>query len=141
MIQVNFTLLVQLANFLILLVILNYLLFKPVLKILDERERVIRESAEIKENLGELTAKNIEEYESKLLAGKQEAMAIRASERTEAMAGFRKTIQDAKLAGAQDLDAARKEIEAQAEDSRDALMSEAKALAADIAANLMGRKT
>ena len=47
MIAVNFTLLIQLANFLILLVILNFLLFKPVLRILDERERVVRESTDL----------------------------------------------------------------------------------------------
>jgi F-type H+-transporting ATPase subunit b len=140
LIQVNFTLLVQLVNFLILLVILNYLLFKPVLRILDERERVIRESAEIKENLGQLTAKSIDEYESRLLAGKQEAMAIRASGRTEAMTGFRKTIQDAKLTGTEELESARKKIAAQAESSRVALMAEAEVLAADIAVSLMGRK-
>lgn len=140
MITVNFTLLVQLANFLILLVILNFLLFKPVLRILDERERVIRESAEMKENLGQLTAKSIDEYESKLLAAKQEAMGIRASERTEAMVGFRKTIQDAKLAGVKELEAARKEIASQVEASRKTLLTDASELAGEIAANLVGRK-
>ena len=140
MITINFTLLVQLANFLILLVILNFLLFKPILRILDERERVVNESAELKQNLGKLTAESIDEYESKLLAAKQEAMAIRASERNEAMIGFRKTIQDAKLTGARELESAREEIAAQAENSRGTLMADAKALAGDIAVNLMGRK-
>ena len=140
MIAVNFTLLVQLANFLILLVILNFLLFKPVLRILDERERVVRESAELKENLGKLTGQNIEEYEGKMLSAKQEAMGIRAAERTEAMTAFRKTVQEAKSAGAEKLEAARKEISSQAESSREGLMADAKVLAGDIAANLVGRK-
>jgi F-type H+-transporting ATPase subunit b len=140
LISVNFTLLVQLANFLILLVILNFLLFKPVLRILDERERVISESAELKEKLGTITAENINEYESKLLAAKQDAMGIRASERNEAMLGFRKTLQDAKEAGAIELEKARKELAAQADASRQTLMADAKDLAGNIAANLMGRK-
>ncbi len=54
MISVNFTLLVQLANFLILLVILNFLLFKPILRVLDEREALVKESADLKERLGGL---------------------------------------------------------------------------------------
>ena len=140
MISVNFTLLVQLANFLILLVILNYLLFKPILKVLDERERLVNESAEVREKLGQLTAENIEEYERKLLGAKQEAMGIRATQRTEAMDGFRKTVQDAKQAGAEKLDAARREIASQAETSRESLLGDARGLAEDIAANLMGRK-
>ena len=139
MISVNFTLLVQLANFLILLVILNFLLFKPVLRILDERERVVNESAEIKEKLGTITAENIDEYERKLLAAKQKAMGIRASERNESMGRFRKTLQEAKLAGAEELEAARKELASQADVSRQTLMADAKDLAGDIAANLMGR--
>ena len=59
MITVNFTLLVQLANFLILLVILNHFLFKPVLRVLDERAKLVSESAELKEKLGQLTAESI----------------------------------------------------------------------------------
>jgi len=140
LITINFTLLVQLANFLILLVILNFLLFKPILKILDEREKVVRESTEVSENLDQLTQESIGEYESKLLGAKQEAMGIRASGRTEAMNGFKKTIQDAKLAGAGELEAARMQLAAQAEESRKSLMAETRALAGDIAANLMGRK-
>lgn len=140
MITINFTLLVQLANFLILLVVLNFLLFKPVLKILDEREKVVKESAELKEKLGELTEKNIEEYESKLLNAKQEAMGIRAAERSEALAGFKRTIQDAKLAGTEELEAARSQIATQAENSRKTLMDDARTLAGGIAETLVGRK-
>jgi F-type H+-transporting ATPase subunit b len=140
LISVNFTLLVQLANFLILLVILNFLLFKPVLRILDERERLVSESARLKEKLGTITAENIREYEDRLLAAKQEAMGIRAAERNEAMTGFRKTLQEAKLAGAGELEAARKELATQADASREILMTDAKELAGDIAAKLVGRK-
>ena len=54
MININYTLLIQLANFLILMVILNFLLFRPILRVLDERERLVKESTEIKERLKEL---------------------------------------------------------------------------------------
>ena len=140
MISVNFTLLVQLANFLILLVILNYLLFKPVLRVLDEREKLVNESAEAKERLGKLASENIEEYESKLFAAKQEAMGIRAAERTLANSGFRQKIQEARVVGTQELEKARQEIASEAERSRETLMAEAQALAGGIAVRLVGRK-
>jgi F-type H+-transporting ATPase subunit b len=140
LISVNFTLLVQLANFLILLVILNYLLFKPILRVLDEREKLVNESAETKERLGRLTSESIEEYESKLLSAKQEAMGIRVAERTAAMADFRQTIQEGRVVGTQDLDKARQEIALEAERSRKKLMADAQTLAADIASRLVGRK-
>ncbi|MCK5350953.1 ATP synthase F0 subunit B [bacterium] len=140
MISVNFTLLVQLANFLILLVILNYLLFKPVLRVLDEREKLVNESAEMKETLGQLTVESIEKYEGKLMNAKQEAMGIRAAERTEAMAGFRQAVQEARAAGEQELDKARQEIATEADRSRESLKAEAHSLADGIASRLAGRK-
>jgi len=140
LIQVNFTLLVQLANFLILLVILNYLLFKPVLRVLDERERLVNESAELKDKLGQLTSEKIEEYESKLLAAKQEAMGIRAAERADAMTSFRKAVQEARVEGERNLEKSRQEITLEAEKSRETLLAEAQGLAVSIAARLVGRK-
>ena len=140
MISVNFTLLVQLANFLILLVILNYLLFKPILRVLDEREKLVNESAEAKERLGQLTSEKIEEYESKLLNAKQEAMGIRAAGRADAMTVFRKAVQEARVAGDQELEKARQEVASEAERSREVLMGEAQGLADGIAARLVGRK-
>lgn len=140
MITVNFTLLVQLANFLILLVILNHFLFKPVLRVLDERAKLVSESAELKEKLGQLTAESIGEYESRLLKAKQEAMGIRTSGRNAAMEDFRRKVQEARGAGEQHLDKARKEITAEAGRSRESLAAEARTLADGIAAKLLGRK-
>jgi len=140
LISVNFTLLVQLANFLILLVILNHFLFKPVLRVLDERQRLVNESAELKEKLGQLTSESIEKYEGKLLNGKQEAMGIRAAQRAEAMANFRQKIQEARVVGGQELEKARQEIASEADSSREKLMAETKELADGITARLVGRK-
>ena len=139
MIEVNFTLLVQLANFLILMVILNVLLFKPVLKVLDERNKLVTESGELKERLGKLADENIAEYEQKLHDGKQEAMGIRNEGRTEAMGEFRQRLQQARAEGEQELEKARQGIAVQTEESRQALMGDAANIASGIASKLMGR--
>ncbi len=140
MISVNFTLLVQLANFLILLVILNFLLFKPILRVLDEREALVKDSSDLKERLGGLAAENIEEYETRLYSAKQEAMAIRTTRRGEALDSYRKTLQGARDHGAEELEGAKKKIAEQVEASRQALRGEAGSLARDIAAKLVGRE-
>jgi F-type H+-transporting ATPase subunit b len=41
MISLDRTILVQMANFIILVLVLNHLLYKPLLKILDERKEKI----------------------------------------------------------------------------------------------------
>lgn len=140
MISVNFTLLVQLANFLILLVILNFLLFKPVLRVLDERESLVKESSELKNRLGGLAEENIQEYETRLHAAKQEAMGIRTTFRNEAIGDYRNVLQQAREDGAVELDNARKKIAEQAEASRQTLQGEASSLAAGIVAKLVGRE-
>lgn len=49
MISINATLVVQIVNFLVLIWILNNLLFKPIFKIIEEREQSVEESkSEIK---------------------------------------------------------------------------------------------
>jgi F-type H+-transporting ATPase subunit b len=140
LISVNFTLLVQLANFLILLVILNFLLFKPVLRILDEREALVNESAELKKRLGGLADENIQEYESRLYSAKQEAMGIRATLRNESMTEYRKVLQAARDDSAVELEATRQKITDQAEVSRKALQGEVSSLAQGIFAKLVGRE-
>lgn len=140
MISVNFTLLVQLANFLILLVILNFLLFKPVLRILDEREALVNESAELKKRLGGLADENIQEYESRLYSAKQEAMGIRATLRNESMTEYRKVLQAARDDSAVELEATRQKITDQAEVTRRALQGEVNSLAQGIFAKLVGRE-
>jgi F-type H+-transporting ATPase subunit b len=140
LISVNFTLLVQLANFLILLVILNFLLFKPVLRILDEREALVNESAELKKRLGGLADENIQEYESRLYSAKQEAMGIRATLRNESMTEYRKVLQAARDDSAVELEATRQKITDQAEVTRKALQGEVNSLAQGIFAKLVGRE-
>jgi F-type H+-transporting ATPase subunit b len=140
LISVNFTLLVQLANFLILLVILNFLLFKPVLRILDEREALVNESAELKKRLGGLADENIQEYESRLYSAKQEAMGIRATLRNESMTEYRKVLQAARDDSAVELEATRQKITDQAEVTRKALQGEVSSLAQGIFAKLVGRE-
>jgi F-type H+-transporting ATPase subunit b len=139
LITINFTLLVQLANFLILLVVLNFLLFKPILRVLDERERLVQESTEIKERLTSLADEGVAKYEKQLMDAKQQAMGIRTGVRSDVMSEFRKQVLDAKEASMQELEIARQQITAEAESTRKVLLGEAEALAGEIAGKLVGR--
>lgn len=139
MISINFTLVVQLANFLILLVILNFLLFKPILRVLDERERLVAESRELKGELGKVTEENLAEYNSKLLSAKQEAMSLRVEARNEGLGELRGRIQEAKTENLRELEEARKTLEAQVAESRETLREDAGTLASEAASRLLGR--
>lgn len=139
MISVNFTLVVQLVNFLVLLVVLNFLLFRPILKVLDDREKLVKDSSELQERLGRLAEENISEYESKLHNAKQESMSIRAAGRTEAMIQMRQIVQETKADNVKELEQARDKLKEEAERSRKILQSEAESLAVQVATKLVGR--
>ena len=140
MISVNFTLLVQLANFLILLVVLNFLLFKPILRVLDERERLVKDAEETRERLNGLADENIARYESQIRSAKQESMLIRTTSRSDALGEFRGILQVTREENARELDAARKTLAAQADESRIVLKKEVENLAGSVASKLLGRK-
>ncbi len=139
MIDINFTLIVQLVNFLILLVILNFLLFKPVLRVLDERERLVNESKEMEVEIDKVAGESMAEYDSKILDAKQEAMSLRAAGRSEALARFREIVQGAKEVNIEELEKARESLAVQTADAREVLAEDAKMLGRDIATRLLGR--
>lgn len=74
MVDINLTLFVQMANFLVLIVILNYLLYKPILAILDKRKRRLDESKGEIKRLNATVEQKAAEYEEKLRLAKQDAL-------------------------------------------------------------------
>lgn len=74
MVDINLTLFVQMANFLVLIVILNYLLYKPILAILDRRKVRLDESEGEIKRLNETVEKKAAEYDEKLRLAKQDAL-------------------------------------------------------------------
>lgn len=74
MVDINLTLFVQMANFLVLIVILNYLLYKPILAILDKRKRCLDESEGEIKRLNATVEQKAAEYEEKLRLAKQDAL-------------------------------------------------------------------
>ena len=77
MVELNSTVWIQMANFLLLIFILNFLLYKPVLKIIEKRNKKIEKSNEEVMSLNETVERNIAEYEEKIRQAKADAAAQR----------------------------------------------------------------
>ncbi|MCD6487575.1 MAG: ATP synthase F0 subunit B [Syntrophobacterales bacterium] len=73
MVELNFTVWIQTVNFIVLIFVLNFLLYKPVLKIIEKRNKKIEESDEKVKALNETIEHNMAEYESKIRQAKVEA--------------------------------------------------------------------
>ena len=68
MIEINWSILVQMTNFLLLIFILNIVLYKPLLKILNERDKRISETQQKTKDFSEETEKMISAYNEKFQA-------------------------------------------------------------------------
>ena len=74
MISLDYTLLVQMANFFVLMLILNVLLYKPILKIIDKRKQQMDESESEIKRMNQTVEQKMAEYEEKVRLAKAEAL-------------------------------------------------------------------
>jgi len=138
-VSLDYTIWIQMVNFLVLILILNKLLYKPILGIIDRRKKMMDESdAEVK-SLQDTVARKMSEYEDRLRQAKLSAMEQRG-EIVKAGTDQAKGI----------LDAVRKEIPGileefhgkmnrEIEDARKVLRENSRGLSLEIAEKVMGR--
>jgi len=138
-INVNFTLFIQLINFLILLLLLNSLLYKPVLAKIREREAKIKAD---RDKASQLDAEVLEQekkhqealIEARQLAGKEKSELLAAAKKTEA-----DILEKARIESARIVDDMRSSIQAESEKARTALKGEMAPLAQSISEKILGR--
>jgi F-type H+-transporting ATPase subunit b len=73
-ISLDYTIFIQMVNFLLLILILNILLYKPILSIIDQRKRRLEESAEEIKRLELTVQQKADEYEQSLRQAKLQAL-------------------------------------------------------------------
>jgi len=114
------------AAVIFLTVVLNQFLFKPLRRIIDERERRTKDARGELDEAGAVQAQRLDEIESRLKEARREAYDIRdaaqragRAQRDERMAEARheahKIVEQARDEIAADLEVARKDLEAEAE--------------------------
>ena len=79
MIDINMTLVAQVLNFLILVLLLNHFAYKPIARVLKEREQKIANSIEKAEADEQAAKRTLAKYEAELLAAQQKAAGIIAA--------------------------------------------------------------
>ena len=77
MVELNYTVWIQMVNFILLIFILNFLLYKPVLKIIEKRNKKLEASDEEVKSLNETIERNMAEYEGKVRQARAEAVVQR----------------------------------------------------------------
>lgn len=139
MIKLDWTLLLQFANFMLLLAVLNGLLFKPLRAALAARKATIDGDLTKARSLDEQIQTQVAAYEAKLLEARQRGSQERAALRQAAQVEEGRLLGSANEKASQRLQSLKDQVAGEAETARQSLRGETEALAREIAGKVLGR--
>lgn len=139
MIDINTSLLIQLANFIVLMIALNFVLFRPVRRIMLEREQGISSAFGDAKTAQERAQTLLEQYNATLAEAKQKAVATYNAIYQQGLDFQREMIATERARATELLEKAKADIAAAAQAARADLKKEAERLSQDITSKLLGR--
>lgn len=140
MIELNFTFFIQIINFLLLIFILNQLLYKPILKILEEREERVNGGQQAAKKLIEDSQAYVNDYNQKLHNAKIEALNAKNAARGAASDEANSFITEARGKAEEIIDQMQQEMTKEIDKAKKELEPELSVMAATIAQQILGRK-
>jgi F-type H+-transporting ATPase subunit b len=139
MIDINSSLFIQLANFIILLIVLNIILLKPIRQIMQDREQGISSAFSDAKAAQDRMQNLLDQYNGSLAEAKQKAATMYNALYQQGLDVGRDMIAAERSASGELLDKARGEIAEASAAARGDLRHEAEQLSQDISAKLLGR--
>jgi len=140
LIEINFTILIQAANFFLLIVILNKILYKPILKILDERDQRIDGQQQQAKKIVEDGQALLVDYNQKLYNAKVDAMNIKNAARNAAAEQANGIIDESRKKAEDIISQMQQQMEKEMAQAKKELEPELSVMAATIAQQILGRK-
>jgi F-type H+-transporting ATPase subunit b len=140
LIDIDGTLLIQLGLFLVMAFLATQWLFKPYLRMRDQRAEGIEGARQEAVTLSAEADARMADYQDKLAAARARAYEEQRKIRAEGTSHQRELTDKARAEAAKAVTAAQAKVEAQTAAARADLMPRADALATDIASKLLGRK-
>ena len=140
MIEINFTLIIQMINFFLLIFILNKILYKPILKILEEREQRIEGQQQQAKKTIEDGLVILTDYNKKLYDAKIDAMNTKNAARNEASEQANGIIEDSRKKAEEIIARMQQEMASELTQAKKELDPELSVMAATIAQQILGRK-
>lgn len=139
MINLDLAFVFQLINFLLLMLVLNFLLYRPIRRIIAERDGEI---ANARKKAGEVdldVQEQVAAYEARMREVKTAVSQERASLKKEALLEEAALIEKARAEAAGSLDSIKARVAREAADARALLQEQARALSQDICEKVLGR--
>ena len=132
--------LIQGIAFLAVLIVLSRFIFKPTLKVLEERENRMGGDRRQAKDLVEKTEAQIKEYEEKIYQAKSKAKDIKSKIIKEALTKEREILGQAREESSKIITAARNKMLEESKDILRDLQKDSKELASQMAQKILGRE-
>ena len=139
MVELNGTLLFQIANFFILCAILGHFCYKPILKVLDDRKNRIQNDLDSAAASAADAKKLKEDYEAQLRDAQIEAQEVISKAVKEAQVQAQAQIEAAREAIAKEKDAATRQIEKERIDALEDLKGQVAQISCEIASKIISK--
>jgi F-type H+-transporting ATPase subunit b len=139
-VDVDLTFVVQLVLFVGLTLVLKPVLFDPMLKLFEERERRIDGAKAQARKIDEKSTTALAKYEAEMTRARAEANAERDTIRAEALAREQQILSTVRAATAKTIDDGKRAAQAEANRIRLALKTEAVQTARELASRVLGRE-
>ncbi|MBM4272038.1 MAG: ATP synthase F0 subunit B [Deltaproteobacteria bacterium] len=139
MISLDYTLFLQMVNFLALIFILNLLLYKPILGIIDKRKKQLQDTEEGIRQLQQSVEERMAAYEEKLRLAKLEALEKKneiIKEGADVAKGFLETARSEIPAMMEQFHG---ELSREISEAKNILTNQSRKISVDIAEKLLGR--
>ena len=132
MISIDWTILVQFANFIVLMIVLNILLYRPLRNVMANRRETIDGSYDVAQSLESQIEEKMVRYEEKLQAAKQQGNQEKAALRQAGASEEAGIISKAREEATGRLQGVKEQVAESATVARQQLKSETEALAGEI---------
>jgi F-type H+-transporting ATPase subunit b len=139
MIELNFTVIFQLAIVLILMVALSGMVFKPFLRVLQERRDWVEGAEKKARELQQRTEELIERHRDSMNAAQAQGASVREEIRKEGLAREAEILQKALEEANRFLEEMKAKIQEESQTARAGLRLQARNLSREIAAKMLGR--
>ena len=139
MLTIDYTLIIQLLNFLILILLLNIIVFRPVRNILNKRKEEMSSDAESAQELGQKTEKYSAELEKNISDIRKNGIKEKETFKSGGIDEEQKMLKDTYSMVEVKINRARTELEEKRIKARDSLQKEINGFSADLAEKFLGR--
>ena len=138
--NLNFTLVLQILSFLVLLSILMKVLYRPLMKFLDERAETMKDALEEAKKQRLSADANLKKSEELLAGNRKEIIAIKEAAVCSADNMMRKAVEESKKEAHAVLEKSRREIEEEVNSAKASIKKDLSKIAVDIAQKILERE-